>query len=366
MLSQRRWHTRFFRSSLPALGTPRGRCAGQQVPEAKCQKPRAAPEAFCRASPLQDTLDTSTALTSRRRMLLISAAALAMLPLPGQAAMTDVPAAEVQLDLAPDQAKYDPDDMELRAAAQLLQEGLAAPDVVREEAVWTQIIDTYGGLQRPWVPDVVGRAWGNRGNARSRQGKLAEALVDYNTSIALCPYSPDPVLNRGVVLEALGRFPEAVADYQAVLRATPADPAAWNNLGNASAGMGQWQEALAYYSKAVELAPGFSFASANRALALYQLGQAEQAIREMRNLLRRYSSFTDMRAALAAALWGAGLEGQAEIQWERVDDARYRDRDWLKSERRWPPSLVANLEAFLDLKSVNGQLPHIESDNRLK
>ncbi|GFH25619.1 TPR_REGION domain-containing protein [Haematococcus lacustris] len=195
-------------------------------------------------------------------MLLISAAALAMLPLPGQATMTDVPTAEVQLDLAPDQAKYDPDDRELRAAAQLLQ------------------------------------------------GKLAEALVDYNTSIALCPYSPDPVLNRGVVLEALGRFPEAVADYQAVLRATPADPAAGKRKG-----MGQWQEALAYYSKAVELAPGFSFASANRALALYQLGQAEQAIREMRNLLRRYSSFTDMRAALAAALWGAGLEGQAEIQW---------------------------------------------------
>ncbi len=56
------------------------------------------------------------------------------------------------------------------------------------------------------MPDVVGRAWGNRGNARARQGRLQEALADYNASIALCPWSVDPVLNRGVALEALGRF----------------------------------------------------------------------------------------------------------------------------------------------------------------
>lgn len=56
----------------------------------------------------------------------------------------------------------------------------------------THIPHSYGGLDRPWVPDVVGRAWGNRGNARSRQGKLQEALSDYNTAIALCPWSVDP------------------------------------------------------------------------------------------------------------------------------------------------------------------------------
>ena len=46
------------------------------------------------------------------------------------------------------------------------------------------------------MPDVVGRAWGNRGNARSRQGKLQEALADYNEAIRICPWSGDPVLNR--------------------------------------------------------------------------------------------------------------------------------------------------------------------------
>jgi hypothetical protein len=60
-------------------------------------------------------------------------------------------------------------DPDLREAAQLLQKGLEASKVEQEEAIWTQIIDKYGSMDKPWVPDVVGRAWGNRGNARSRQ-----------------------------------------------------------------------------------------------------------------------------------------------------------------------------------------------------
>jgi hypothetical protein len=75
--------------------------------------------------------------------------------------------------------------------------------------------------------------------------------------------------------------------------------------------------------------------------------------REMRGLLRKYPTFTDVRAGLTAALWGSGLEGQAESQWERVDDSRYRDPRWLKQDRRWPPALIDSLEAFLQLKSVS-------------
>lgn len=46
------------------------------------------------------------------------------------------------------------------------------------------------------------------------------------------------------------------------------------------------------------------------------------ACREMRTLLRRYPDFPDMRAALAAAQWAAGREGDAETNWQRVEDPR--------------------------------------------
>lgn len=56
-------------------------------------------------------------------------------PLPPPAPVT------VRPELAPDQASYDPADPELRAAAQLLQEALNASSVVREEELWTAVID---------------------------------------------------------------------------------------------------------------------------------------------------------------------------------------------------------------------------------
>jgi tetratricopeptide (TPR) repeat protein len=65
-----------------------------------------------------------------------------------------------------------------------------------EEHLWTELIDRYEGVGADWGPDIVGRAYGNRGNSRSRQGKMDAALADYNKAIQICPWSVDPVLNR--------------------------------------------------------------------------------------------------------------------------------------------------------------------------
>lgn len=65
-----------------------------------------------------------------------------------------------------------------------------------EERLWSELINKYDGSKAPWRADIVGRAYGNRGNARSRQGKMDAALVDYNKAIDICPWSVDPILNR--------------------------------------------------------------------------------------------------------------------------------------------------------------------------
>ncbi|KAL4528509.1 hypothetical protein Ndes2437A_g03077 [Nannochloris sp. 'desiccata'] len=173
--------------------------------------------------------------SAQRRSLLTALCLLAATPtnlLPALALETTALfQADIDLSLAPDQSLYDAADPRLRAAAALVQDALNADDVQKEEALWTKIITEYSNIDAPWAADVVGRAWGNRGNARARQGKLQEALSDYNTAIKLCPWSVDPVLNRGVTLEALERFPEAIADYKAVLKVAPDDPSAWNNYG---------------------------------------------------------------------------------------------------------------------------------------
>ena len=94
----------------------------------------------------------------------------------------------------------------------------------------------------------------------------------------------------------------------------------------------------------------------------------------MRALLRRYPDFADVRAALAAALWADGARAAAETEWDRVDDprcvacwcehkhacpavltrcARYKDRNWLRRDRRWPPALAGACCALCTLAHDN-------------
>jgi hypothetical protein len=51
-------------------------------------------------------------------------------------------------------------------------------------------------------------------------------------------------------------------------------------------------------------------------------------------------------------LWSAGKQGEAESNWAAVVglDRRYKDLDWVKTVRRWPPVMVAALEKFLKLQ----------------
>jgi tetratricopeptide (TPR) repeat protein len=130
------------------------------------------------------------------------------------------------------------------------------------------------------------------------------------------------------------------------------DAMAFNNLGNAYAGRGDWPEAKKYFYRATELDPGFAFARANYALAIYQLGETEEAIRTLKNIARKYRDFADVRAALTAALWQNGQRGEAESNWIAATglDVRYRDLDWVKNNRRWPPVMVSALENFLQLR----------------
>lgn len=216
-------------------------------------------------------------------------------------------------------------------------------DFATAEKYWTELIEQF--------PDNAA-AWSNRGNSRVSQNKLQQALADFNKAIELAPNITDPYLNRGTALEGLGRWEEAIADYNYILELTPNDAMAYNNRGTAEAGLGKWQEAIADYKKAMAIAPNLVIARGNYALVLYENGQTEQAIREMKNIVRKYPNFADTRAALTAALWVNGKKGEAESNWVAAYglDYRYKDINWVKNIRRWPPSMVVALDRFLNLK----------------
>nr|WP_231933149.1 tetratricopeptide repeat protein [Geminocystis sp. NIES-3708] len=236
-------------------------------------------------------------------------------------------------------------EAQLQEGENIAIEALQATDegnFILAEKYWSDLIEKF-----PTNPAV----WSNRGNARVSQNKLEEAIADYNESIKLAPTAPDPYLNRGTAYEGLGEYEQAIADYEKVLTLDPEDAMAYNNIGNAKAGLNDWKTAVEYYHKATELAPNFAFAGANESLALYELGKKDEALRKMRNLVRKYPMFPDMRAALTAVLWENGKQGEAESNWVATIgiDSRYKDVEWLKEVRRWPPTMIIALENFLTL-----------------
>lgn len=215
-------------------------------------------------------------------------------------------------------------------------------DFAMSEIYWTELANKF-----PDNPAV----WSNRGNVRIGQYKLTEAIADFNHSIEIAPEYPDAYLNRGIAFEGKKLWTEAIADYNHVLGIIPQDPVALNNRANAKAGQQKWQSALEDYQEAANIAPDFPMARGNASLVLYQIGDRSQAIRNMRNLVRKYPMYSDMRAALAAALWVDGQQGEAESNWVAAVglDNRYQDLEWIENIRRWPPLMVEALERFLSL-----------------
>lgn len=216
-------------------------------------------------------------------------------------------------------------------------------DFATAEIYWTKLIEL--------APNNAA-LWSNRGNAKVSQRHLEAALTDYNEAVRLAPTIADPYLNRGAALQGLGQYEAAIADYDKALSYNPKDAGLYNNRGNARSDLGDWAGAVADYQTAMQLDSRLTTAYGNYALALYELGQKDQAIRTMKNILRKYPNYTDVRAGLVAALWDRKASGEAESNWVAVDnlDQRYRDLTWLREVRRFPPSLTAALERFLQLK----------------
>ena len=210
--------------------------------------------------------------------------------------------------------------------------------------LWTRVVE---------ATPRDGAAWSNRGNVRLLLGDPRGAIADQNQAMAVEPDQPDPHLNRGTAEEALGLWPEAAADYRWILEREPQEAAALYNLGNVRGSEGDWETARACFSAASEARPGLAMARSSAALAAFQLGDAAMAEHELRTLIRRYPLFADARAALTAVLWREGSRGEAESHWAAASglDPRYRQAEWLRQIRRWPPQAVQALGEFLSLSA---------------
>jgi len=108
----------------------------------------------------------------------------------------------------------------------------------------------------------------NLGHALALQGRLDEAIVEYQKALKIKPDGAAIHTHLGISLVQQGRLDEAIVHYQQALEIRPDDATAHGNVGAALAKQGRLAEAIAHLQRALELRPDYAEARNNLRIAL--------------------------------------------------------------------------------------------------
>ena len=172
-------------------------------------------------------------------------------------------------------------------------------------------------------PDYTGAHY-DLGNALVQLGRVAEAIGHYEQALRLKPDYTGAHYNLGLALARLGRLPEAIAHYQQALRIQPdyTDTGSYaeihNDLGLALVQLGRVPEAIEHYEEALRIQPDYAAAHYNLGLALLQQGRLPEAISHWEQAVRINPDYADAHYNLGLALWQTGQLPEAVGHYEQA------------------------------------------------
>jgi len=150
-------------------------------------------------------------------------------------------------------------------------------------------------------------------------------LVLWQDTVAKCPNNPRAHNNLGADLMGEGRVPEAIAQYEQAARIKPDYATAECNLGTAWAKLGQLTEAVRHFERATQIQPDYAKAQNDLGVILMQLGRPQEAIGHFREMLRTNPDYAEAHGNLAVAL--AQLGRLPEAIGEFAETVRLRPTD---------------------------------------
>ncbi len=108
-------------------------------------------------------------------------------------------------------------------------------------------------------------------------GGLALAALILVLSGCGGPSESEKRYNAGLDFQEQGRLVEAIAEYDEAIRLDPQHVDAFNDRGVAYNDLGRFQRAIQDYDEAIRLNPEIALAHANRAIAYTHLGKDAEA-----------------------------------------------------------------------------------------
>jgi protein O-mannosyl-transferase len=212
----------------------------------------------------------------------------------------------------------------------------------------------------------------NLGVALAEEGRVPEAIEQYQAALRIEPDAANVQTDYGNALAKSGRAPEAIAHYEAALRVLPDSPITHNDLANALAAIpGRMPQAIAEYQTALRLKPDYEEARNNLAqvessgaemqynmgVDLARSGKPEAAVAHFEEALRIKPDYVDAHNNLGVVLAGEGRTQAAIPHFEaalRID----------------PNSVDAHVNLGIALSGIPGRMPeairHFEAALRIK
>jgi protein O-mannosyl-transferase len=178
-------------------------------------------------------------------------------------------------------------------------------------------------------------AKGNLGAIFLREGKVDEAMNDFQQALKTNPDDAEAHSNLAIALRQKGRTDEAIAHYQAALKIKPNYADAHYNLGNALLQKGRMNDAITQYQDTLQLQPDYAEAHFNLGIALDQTGRTDEAIEHFQKTLALNPNFAEAHFRLGNAFSQKGqlaeaiTEFQKALQFTPGDPAIQNNLAWL-------------------------------------
>ena len=158
----------------------------------------------------------------------------------------------------------------------------------------------------------------NLGNALAKTGRVEEAIDHYRTALRVRPRNAAILFALGEALRRLGRLDEAQSRYEEALKGESDSPDVWCGLGNVMLSGGKWDEAAKAFGAAVQLRPDNTDALVNYAASLAQAGHNPEAVRAFQAALQVQPDAADLHNDLGGVLAQDGRLAEAKGEFEHA------------------------------------------------
>jgi tetratricopeptide (TPR) repeat protein len=173
--------------------------------------------------------------------------------------------------------------------------------------LWGNVVEGSPNKMRPRL---------KLGIAFTDQGRIDEAIREYQTAIKLKPDFADAYFNLGAAYFAKNRIDEAINEYQSAIKLNSDYVKPHNNLGNAYIAQGRIDEAIREYQTALKLKPDYVDAHYNLGLAYAAQGRIDEAINEFKISVQFKPDYADAHNNLGNAYTVQGRSAEAMIEYQ--------------------------------------------------